>query len=301
VQVMRIAEPSTLNDYFKQGDEFFINRAEETTLQQGIYHAHEFVELTYVAQGSGYHMIGDKEYRVSKGDFFIIKRNIGHLFYKDVTSELVNYNLMFKPAFFDSMLTDFNDFNSLAFSYLFRNLCQDIIIQEDLCLNVHEQIEFEYLINQIYSEYQTKQQGYLSMIRGYMILLVTKLFRYAQKYANVHQGDFKDSNIIQHLKMYLQDSYAQTINLNELAQKSFYSKNYLCTIFKETTGMTILQYIQNIRIKEACKLIEDSDKPIKDVMSEVGFPDHKAFNKSFKKIMGVSPKAYRDRYNDNSN
>lgn len=61
---MNKLEPSTLNPLFIKGDEFFINRYEECTLDNCVYHNHDFVELCYVYSGTGFHIVGEKEYSV---------------------------------------------------------------------------------------------------------------------------------------------------------------------------------------------------------------------------------------------
>lgn len=186
-------------------------------------------------------------------------------------------------------------FGNIALSYLFRNICEENYARENLRLSPNEQFAFEAIIESTYKEYVQKQEGYMNIIRAYMIQLIVQIMRSVKSHLVNDNIIDKSSSMIHSVMNYLQQNYDHSFNLNELALKSFYSKNYLCTLFKETTGLTISQYVQNIRIKEACSLLKDTQDKIVDIASTVGFSDYKAFNICFKKIKGVTPKEYRKR------
>lgn len=292
---MNLPNTSTFNIFFPKGDEFIINHFEERTIENCDFHSHEFVELCYVHLGSGYHIVGDKEFKVKKGDFFIVNHDIPHVFYKDQNHALTTYNIMFKPGFFDNMLLNFSDFDSLSLSYLFRNICDDDYARQDLRLNPDEQKEFESVVDNIYLEFTSKREGYINSIRGYMIVLIIMIMRFIKTRTITDSKSHPNISVISNVLSYLKENYSHNVNLNSLALKSFYSKNYLCNIFKEATGMTITQYIQNLRITEACKLLDSTDIKITDLASQVGFSDYKTFHSTFKKIIGVLPKDYRKK------
>ena len=98
---------SELDDYFKNGDEFFMNLYDEHTREKCVFHAHAFIELCYVCQGCGYHVIDKKSYNVKKGDLFIIEQQLPHTFYHDESEELITYNVMFKPELFQKQYRQF--------------------------------------------------------------------------------------------------------------------------------------------------------------------------------------------------
>lgn len=200
---------------------------------------------------------------------------------------------MFKPGFFDGTLINFNDFGSIVLSYLFRNICEEDYERENLRLYTEEMSSFEYIIESIYKEFSEKPAGYTNFIRAYMIQLIIMMMRSVKNHLENQVSVDNSSSMINTVITHLQKNFSQALNLNELSMKSFYSKNYLCTLFKETTGITISQYVQNLRIREACRLLESSTAKIVDIADQVGFTDYKSFNVSFKKIMGITPKEYR--------
>jgi AraC-like DNA-binding protein len=67
--------------------------------------------------------------------------------------------------------------------------------------------------------------------------------------------------------------------------------------FKKATSNTVIEYIQRVKIEASKKSFETSRKNITEVMYEVGYSDTKAFRTTFKKITGLSPVAYRNKYN----
>ncbi len=281
--------------FFREGESFFINKCEERTKQNIIFHSHDFVEICYVSAGNGYHLVRNKEYQVHKGDLFIINYDISHTFYKmNSKDSLVAYNIMFKPDFLDQNLINLNDFNDLTLSYLFKDVWSDDFTTEDLRLSGQEQVEFDALFGGIYREYILKQQGYMNIIRSYLVTLIIKIMRSFSKRCTDNVVIDKRSMIINSAIKHLRENYSRSLNLEELALKTFYSKNYLCRLFKEITGTTLSDYLQNFRVQEACKLLNGNMK-ILDIAYEVGFSDYKAFFNSFKKIKGTSPSKYREK------
>ena len=67
--------------------------------------------------------------------------------------------------------------------------------------------------------------------------------------------------------------------------------------FIKATGNTPVEYAQRVKIEKAKKAFENSRKTINEVMYEVGYSDVKAFREVFRKITGMSPLAYKERYN----
>lgn len=70
-------------------------------------------------------------------------------------------------------------------------------------------------------------------------------------------------------------------------------------LFKNHTEQTFNQYLQNLRIRKSCEALRSTQQKISVIASAVGFKDTDYFNKLFKRIMGRSPKAYRQFVIDN--
>lgn len=115
-----------------------------------------------------------------------------------------------------------------------------------------------------------------------------------------HATDEKDdesANPINEITDYIQSNYRSNISLDMLADLFHFSKYHLCRKFKETTSMTIIDYLIQVRIKKAKELLKSAgNRHIFEIASEVGFNDPSYFNRVFKKITMLTPNEYQNNY-----
>lgn len=88
---------------------------------------------------------------------------------------------------------------------------------------------------------------------------------------------------------YLHDHHTEAIKLDDLAASFFISTPHLCREFKKFTSSTIVQYVNNVRIGRAQRLLLETEMAITDVSKEVGFANVTHFNRTFKAVTGMSP------------
>lgn len=96
-----------------------------------------------------------------------------------------------------------------------------------------------------------------------------------------------------HIREYLDQHYNQKITLDELAERYFINKYYLTRIFKEQFGVTINNYLLNVRITHAKRELRFTDKSAEEIGAEVGFHELYYFSRVFKKVEGCSISEYR--------
>lgn len=99
---------------------------------------------------------------------------------------------------------------------------------------------------------------------------------------------------------YIEANLDKKITVDELADKAAASRRTFERRFKRATNNTILEYIQRVKIEAAKRGLENTRKSIGEVMDEVGYSDTKTFRIIFKKITGMTPAEYRDKYNKSS-
>jgi len=95
---------------------------------------------------------------------------------------------------------------------------------------------------------------------------------------------------------YLMNNYHENVDLDKLAVMVNMAKGSLCRFFKTNTGMTIIDYLNQIKVDFACRLLMDPDLSIMEVGFDSGFNNISHFNKQFRKITGLSPSGYRKRF-----
>ena len=96
---------------------------------------------------------------------------------------------------------------------------------------------------------------------------------------------------------YIETNFQNKITVDQLATMFALSRRNLERRFKKATANTVVEYIQRVKIEAAKKNLESAAKNISEVMYEVGYNDTKAFRTTFKRITGLSPIQYRNKYN----
>ena len=102
-----------------------------------------------------------------------------------------------------------------------------------------------------------------------------------------------NKELIERAKKIISNSYNKSLDLKKIAQKLGVSNNHLARLFKYYYGMTISEYIIELRVKEATRLLTHADIEITEVALEAGFKSMSNFYKSFKERTGLTPKEYR--------
>ena len=98
-------------------------------------------------------------------------------------------------------------------------------------------------------------------------------------------------DIIEAVQEYLKEHFAESqLSLNSVAEKFYLNPSYLSRIFKERTGRTLTEYLNQIRIFHACNYLEAGGWKIYEIAEKVGIPNADYFGRCFRKIIGVSTK-----------
>ena len=110
------------------------------------------------------------------------------------------------------------------------------------------------------------------------------------------QKDHKDQEIKQ-TQDFIEANYQDKISVDQLADSVAVSRRSFERRFKQATGNTVVEYLQRVKIEAAKRSFESSRKNINEVMYDVGYTDTKAFRTVFKKLTGLTPIEYRNKYN----
>ncbi|AYL95712.1 GlxA family transcriptional regulator [Mucilaginibacter celer] len=102
---------------------------------------------------------------------------------------------------------------------------------------------------------------------------------------------------IKQAQEYIENNVTEKISVEDLSSRYAIGRRHFERRFKKATNNTPVEYIQRVKIEAAKKQLETSPKNINEVMWEVGYTDAKAFRTVFKKITGLSPIDYRNKYN----
>ena len=96
---------------------------------------------------------------------------------------------------------------------------------------------------------------------------------------------------------YIETNIEARITVEELAEKVALGRRSLERRFKQATHNTVMEYVHRVKMEAAKRSFESSRKNINEVMQDVGYTDTKAFRSKFKQVTGLTPLAYRNKYN----
>ena len=127
----------------------------------------------------------------------------------------------------------------------------------------------------------------LGRLKDYKILS-----QYDYKHDTVKQDD--QNSISAKVYNYLMKNFKRKVSLEEVATHVNQNPTSLCRYFKQNTKKSIFESLNEIRVEYACKLLANSDFTIAQIAYESGYNNLSNFNKQFKKVLGKSPKDYKE-------
>lgn len=101
------------------------------------------------------------------------------------------------------------------------------------------------------------------------------------------------SDIISVCLQYMRSHFSERITLQDLAEEVHLHPNYLCSLFKSVTGMTVFEHLNRFRINQASRILRSSDQPINQVAEQCGFRSASFFSRKFTEHYGMSPSIYQ--------
>ena len=106
-----------------------------------------------------------------------------------------------------------------------------------------------------------------------------------------------EDEAIRQAQLFIEGNVTEKISVERLAERFAISRRNFVRRFKKATQNTPLEYIQRVKIEAAKRSLESTQKNVNEVMYQVGYMDQKAFRTVFKKYVGLSPVAYKTKYN----
>ncbi|MQL52285.1 helix-turn-helix domain-containing protein [Desulfofundulus thermobenzoicus] len=102
--------------------------------------------------------------------------------------------------------------------------------------------------------------------------------------------------VIERAKQFLSEHFAEDLSLAQIARQQFLSPFYFSRLFKQVTGVTVMDYLTGLRLQAARELLVRSDQPVSQIAGAVGYADPNYFSRVFRRHVGVSPSEYRSRF-----
>ncbi|MCA0758626.1 AraC family transcriptional regulator [Paenibacillus sp. N4] len=269
--------------FFNPDFDIFINREVESfSLSQ---HTHDFIEISYVEEGNGYHYVEDQMIPIKRGDLFVIPIGTSHVFRPtSQDNPLVIYNCIFRTSMLEQLRSVVRE-PSILHSLFYGS--QPSAVK---WLQFQDKFDkFLTVMQGMYREFLKKEAQYEFLMMGQLIQVLAMLQRYECDGSLVSTPTNKMDDAIQ----YINDHYAANLTVQQVSERSFMSPSHFQRLFKKTTGVTFMTYLQNFRIQRCCELLKSTEMTIQEAANQVGYQDMKFFHELFRKKTGVTPREYR--------
>ena len=161
-------------------------------------------------------------------------------------------------------------------------------VQFLVCEVLRSAFEDEILYNNLFAIINSKD---ISELKHLVISVCTK--------EKIGQGDLEvlgNERIIHQICDIIENEYASELYLDRVAEQIYLSPAYISRIFKKSTGMNFVKYLNDVRLKKAASLLIEADYPINEISKKVGFSDVSYFCSCFKKKYGMTTVQYRRAY-----
>ena len=241
-------------------------------------HTHPFTELFYVIDGKGEFNIQGQRFPVKANDFVIINPQVEHT---ELSSpdEPLEYIVLGINGLSFSNLTPVSEGGHPFSFFNLRDEQKDIL---------------RYL-NAMVQEATSQSMSYELVCHNLLEILLIKILRHQHFDLEVSKQS-KATKDISFIKHYLETYYHESIQLEDLASMTHLSRFYISHSFKKEIGMSPMEYLIDIRIKESKILLRTTNYSISQVADIVGFTTPTYFSKQFRKSTGISPTDYREQF-----
>ncbi len=167
----------------------------------------------------------------------------------------------------------------------------------DFPLVIRNEKKLTDLLDFLIQEMEAEKPGYEMQVKAAVLNFLTFLLRQAHFSSRISSVHPKDRLSIEHLKkilFFLSEHYTnpEAVSLTALSRQFGLSVPYLCRIFKKHTGLTLANYINELRCSRAASLIKEG-LPLIQISEIAGFSDYNYFSRVFKKVMGCTPSRYQ--------
>ncbi len=221
-------------------------------------HEIKFSEMTFLISGDMTYYVNDVEYKISSGDIVYVPA--GSIRQREIGAIS-------------------NDYISINF-----HSDEPLELQTALkgCINNEVKMLLDYF-ELAFTSRSTDSSKKLKLVLETIILQISdNLF------------DNYSSPLAAEIMSYISSHYTEKMSLNDISQLTFYSAAYCENEFKKTTGKSIINYLIDVRVNAAKKLLTDSSMSCARIATAVGFEDANYFSRIFKKRTGYSPLRFRD-------
>ena len=229
----------------------------------------------YCIEGAGWYRINGQEYTVNANQYFILPAGTEHTYGADDANPWTIYWIHFK--------------GKLA-SHFAKQCARPIEIKPGLHSRISIRIDlFEEIFHTLEMGYSHENLLFAcSIFYHYLGTL-----RYLQQYREAGRNEADKNDIVTAAIHFMRENIEKKLTLHEIAEHIGYSASHFSVLFSKRTGYAPLAYFNQLKIQQACQLLDFTDMKVNQVCFKIGIEDNYYFSRLFSKIMGMSPREYK--------
>ncbi len=231
--------------------------------------------LIYCIKGNGWAKISNSKHTLSTGDFLLIPANTPHEYAAEEDNPWTIYWIHFKGA-------GSADFITMMLNRMESHVASISFQQNRLHL-------FEEIYNSLERGYSIDNICYASLSLQYF--LGSCCFDNNYNYLTTHEK--KDSITL--CINYMQKHIDKTLVLQDIANAVNLSASHFAAVFKKSTGFSIIEYFNQMKVQKACQFLQFTDLRINEIADRLGIEDPYYFSRMFTKVIGIPPNKYRSK------
>jgi AraC-like DNA-binding protein len=257
-------------------------------------------EFVYVVNGSGTLRMEDRTHAMNSGDLLYIRPYLANELFVDQDAPMLCFAVHFDFVYLGEAM----DFSAFSVYLGYPDTSGE---RDEAMLNTRPRIELTDLdiperlqtapVNKFYELFQSLRHHFEHpgpdtqlQLRADMLLLI-RLIHQATTTNGIKHGT-PNADLVLQAVAYIEEHFAEKMTVPALARKALLSPKYFGTQFKQATGLSISQYILQVRIERAKTLLQRHTMSIQQIAQQVGFEDVYYFSKAFKSMEGLSPSRY---------
>ncbi len=238
---------------------------------KSLEHTHYFTELFYVKNGSGQLLADHRPIPLQKNDFAIINPHVRHT-----------------QTSLDATPMEYVILGVEGIQFTFPGQQEYTVFN---CRNNNGHLM--YYFTSMLREMEEKKEFYELVCRNLLEILIVSLIRYNNFQFDVIASSSKVNQECKLVKRYIDANYSEDICLDSLASLAHLNKYYLTHAFKESYGISPINYLNEKRIQNCKELLASTDYSIAEIARLSGFSSQSYFSQSFRKGCGMPASAYR--------
>lgn len=254
--------------------DFYIEKRLSKTPIQNMHH-HRSFELYFLVQGEREYFIEDRFFMVREGDLVLIPPNV---FHRTAGEGGMRYLVHFSDKYLEPFFTE------AARRPLLKKL--PFIFRAEESLTQIFRFDLQRMLSE-YTKIGTERDDRL--LATCLYHLIFRVFYGENRYTPEHPADERITEIVH----YINRNFHIINDIETVANAFYISKYYLCRYFKKCLGISMISYLNTIKIRHACDMIKNGESNLTDVAFRCGFNSSSYFCKVFKSEKGISPTQYR--------